>query len=331
MKTFKQILIAIVWTFMLAAVAVAAWDKDVPSATTSLRASNPLLLGNQSAIQTSMDAEHDFGSSTQTGSHTPGSARAFFQDAAPTTQIDGGAFAAVDLGSLWFDTNSSPDNLYYVLTATTPTWTLVSTSMIAEIVATANTWGADQTMAAGFDLKGSTTSDIDFGSGNFTVAGATGAAVAQTLDIAGTVVVVGTLDDDSMATATDTTLATAESITAYVDTKESTLVTQATSSIFGTRTTTDTVSATLIKTSIYRAQCDGFLNVWTTGATAIKVFSDSNASPTTEIARDGDGDSGGGQGSSVCVPIRKDDYVQVTGGTTVTIYWTPIGTGGLVD
>lgn len=42
--------------------------------------------------------------------------------------------------------------------------------------------------------------------------------VANTsIDINGTVVVVGTIDDDTMAAATDTTLATSESIKAYID------------------------------------------------------------------------------------------------------------------
>ncbi len=219
MKTIKAILVISVCAIMIfsafAPLVIAAWDKDVPAATLSLRSSNPLILSNQSAIQTSLGAEHDFGDSTQTGSHTPGSARAFFQDAAPTTQIDGGAFAATDLGSLWFDTNATPDNLYYVLTATTPTWTLVSTSLIAEIVATANTWGADQSLAAGFDLLLSTTSDITVSGNTFTVAGATGATVVQSLDIAGTVVVVGTIDDDSMDTATNTNIVTGESLVAF--------------------------------------------------------------------------------------------------------------------
>lgn len=40
---------------------------------------------------------------------------------------------------------------------------------------------------------------------------------STSLDIASTIVIVGTLDDDTMATATDTTLATSESIKAYTD------------------------------------------------------------------------------------------------------------------
>jgi len=188
----KRIL-AVFWiVLIIAAVVWGAWDKNKPAAGTSLRSSNPEILANWSALQTALDAEHDFGSSTQTGSHTPGSARAFIQDAEPTTQIDGDAFAATDLGSLWFDTNASPDNKFYVLTATTPTWTPVSTEIIATMVATANTWGAHQTFGAGFDLKGSATSDILWNTDKFTVAGATGnTVIAGTLDVTGAATLTG--------------------------------------------------------------------------------------------------------------------------------------------
>ncbi len=184
---------------LIVTVCLGAWDKDVPAATTSLRASNPLILANQAAIQTSMDAEHDFGSSTQTGSHTPGSARCFIGIANPTTQIDGGAFAATDLGSLFIHTDATVSNTISVLTATTPTWTLIYTALELQMIAAAHSWGAHQTMAAGFDLLGSTTSDINFGSGNFTVAGATGnTSVGGTFESVG----IATLADASVTKTT---------------------------------------------------------------------------------------------------------------------------------
>ncbi len=90
--------------------------------------------------------------------------------------------------------------------------------------------GTGVTLAAGADLIGSSTSDITINTDKFTVAGdtgntviagtcdITGALVASTsIDINGTVVIVGTLDEDDMASADDTTLATSESIKAYVD------------------------------------------------------------------------------------------------------------------
>lgn len=66
--------------------------------------------------------------------------RLILQDAEPTARTDGTAFAAGDLGSIWFDSNSSPDNIMYVLTATTPTWTPVSTEIITTLLASARTF-----------------------------------------------------------------------------------------------------------------------------------------------------------------------------------------------
>ena len=65
------------------------------------------------------------------------------------------------------------------------------------------------------------------------------------------------LDEDAMTSDSATSIASQQSIKAYVDTKEDTLVTQATSSIFGASTLLDTVAGTLAKTNVYLAQCDG--------------------------------------------------------------------------
>ena len=70
--------------------------------------------------------------------------RLILQDAEPSTRTDGAAFAAGDLGSIWIDSNSTIDNTMYILTATTPTWTKISVSLTAEIVAVAHTWAAAQ-------------------------------------------------------------------------------------------------------------------------------------------------------------------------------------------
>lgn len=146
------------------------------------------------------------------GVHKQGSARAFFQDGAPTTQIDGTAWDSGDTGSFWFDTNATPDNLFYVLTnhASTGTWTLVSTSLAAEMVAAQHTWADTQTfgvsatftggltangnitLGAGDDLIGSSTSDITINTNKFTVVGATGnTVIAGTLAVTGATTVTG--------------------------------------------------------------------------------------------------------------------------------------------
>ena len=125
-----------------------AYNKNKPASSTSLRDSNPQILANWDALEIALNREHEFstgGTVADQAHHKKGSARCYFQDAEPTTRRDGTSFTSEDLGSLWFDTNSSPDNLFYVLTATTPTWTLISTSLIAEMVAAAHSWAAAQT------------------------------------------------------------------------------------------------------------------------------------------------------------------------------------------
>ncbi|KKM67873.1 hypothetical protein LCGC14_1466720 [marine sediment metagenome] len=79
---------------------------------------------------------------------TGGAARIFFQDAAPTVRYDGSAFDASDNGSLWVDTNSSPDNQFNILTAFGgPAWTPVSDEVIAALLAQINTWALAQTFS----------------------------------------------------------------------------------------------------------------------------------------------------------------------------------------
>jgi len=66
-----------------------------------------------------------------------GSARMFAQAGAPATRIDGSAFASTDLGLIWIDTDN---NKIYTLTAITPTWTLISSEIIATLLAAARTF-----------------------------------------------------------------------------------------------------------------------------------------------------------------------------------------------
>lgn len=165
-----------------------------------------------------MNKEHvTLAASSAGGEHKQGSARAFFQDTAPATQVDGSAFDSGDLGSLWFDSNASPDNQFNVLTATTPTWTPISTEVIAVLLASNRqfagtlgvtgaftatamaTFNGGITLGAGDDLIGSATSDITFNTDKFTVAGATGnTLVGGTFESVG----VATLADASVTKTT---------------------------------------------------------------------------------------------------------------------------------
>jgi len=165
-----------------------------------------------------MNKEHEtLATSSADGVHKQGSARIFFQDAAPTTQVDTSAFDSGDLGLMWCDSNSTIDNEISILTATTPTWTPISTNIIATLLAAnrqfAGTLTVDGattltgavgaaaaiTLGAGADLIGSTTSDITIGTTAFTVAGATGnVSVGGTFESVG----VATLADTSVTKTT---------------------------------------------------------------------------------------------------------------------------------
>lgn len=164
------------------------WDKDKPASSTSLRASNPQILTNFSDLETALNREHTFstgGTEADQAHHKKGSARAYFQDAEPGTRVDGGAFTSNDLGSLWFDTNSSPDNIFFVLTATTPTtWTPVSVEIIATLLASNRVFAGTLGVTGNFAVN----------TNKFTVDAATGnVVVAGTLSVTG----VATLGDTS--------------------------------------------------------------------------------------------------------------------------------------
>lgn len=99
---------------------------------------------NNEALEEALTKEHLFSTGetpdSNQGHHRQGSAKCYFQDTAPATRINGDAFTSADLGSLWFDTNSTIDNQFNVLTATTPTWTPVSTEIIAVLLASSRTF-----------------------------------------------------------------------------------------------------------------------------------------------------------------------------------------------
>ena len=56
----------VVWCPMF----MGAWDKDKPSSSTSLRASNPEILANWSALETALSQDHTFAAGSPDGKHT---------------------------------------------------------------------------------------------------------------------------------------------------------------------------------------------------------------------------------------------------------------------
>ncbi len=331
------------------------WDIASPDINQSIGNHYKEMYDLRKGVAIRMNKEHEtLATSSAGGVHKQGSARAFFQDAVPGTRIDGSAFTAQDNGSLWFDTNSTPDNkFYFLLDYSNPTkdvgWIGVSVEVIEILLSLPRVF---------LDTLG-VTGDFAVNTDKFTVAGATGnTIVAGTLGVAGdfavntnkftvagatgNTVVAGTLGVTGIATLGDGSLATTQSAadnstqlatTAYADRKEAILVTQATASIFGTRTANDTAPATLVKSTIYRAACDGFITVSIrTNDNTLDIYVEaSDTSPDVKVATV---QTGASIWDSVTVPVAKDEYLTVTqtaGTGNPTIYWIPIGTGGLVD
>jgi hypothetical protein len=158
---------------------MANFDTGKPEAGIAAKLLDNRVRDNNTPLQLAINNEHEFvdNSASQSGDHTQGSARCYSQSSAPANRIDGGAFKSTDLGSLWVDTD---DNALYILTATTPTWTPVSTEVIATLLA------ANRIFAGTLGVTG----DFDVNTDKFTVTASNGnTAVAGTLDITGDVAV----------------------------------------------------------------------------------------------------------------------------------------------
>lgn len=81
----------------------------------------------------------------------------------------------------------------------------------------------------------------------------------------------------------------------------------------------------------YEAASDGFVVAWiysTAGADLImKGYTDSNATPTTEIARYQNRTIGDDTGGTITFPVKKGDYWRVdkSNEQTSSLYWLPLG------
>lgn len=174
-----------------------AWDKGRPVEGGLAPDLNDVIILNNNALEAALDAYIRFATGgTQTGQPRQGSARVYFQDAAPTARLDGDYFDSTDFGCIWVDSNATIDNQFNILTAAdgagTETWTPISTEIIAVLLA------ANRIFAG--TLK--STGDFTVGANKVVVTAANGnTAVAGTLGVTG----VATLGDGSaLAAATET-------------------------------------------------------------------------------------------------------------------------------
>lgn len=126
-----------------------AWDKELIAEGVLAPDLNNEIRANWSALEASLTKEMNFstgGTASLQGILKQGGARPFFQASAPTTRIDGSAFAETDNGSLWIDSDNN--KIYELTDYAGPTWTSIESVTIATLIAQINTWAAIQTFSA---------------------------------------------------------------------------------------------------------------------------------------------------------------------------------------
>ncbi len=216
-KEFLYLVLAIlcIWCPL----SMAAWDKDKPSSSTSLRNSNPEILANWSALETSFGAFHEYSTG---GSNTGENLSIKFNTpiSTPTNAANKSFLYEKDVSAVvelhWLDESGNELQM-------TSGGDLFSSAGLT--VTSASTFNGSITLGAGDDLIGSSTSDITFNTDKFTVAGATGnTVVAGTLDVTGNIDPTtyettngGFLDEDAMGSDAADKVASQQSIKAYVD------------------------------------------------------------------------------------------------------------------
>lgn len=114
---------------LLASLCFAAWDNDKPADNRTWNLVAGDIRDNNDALEVVMGVDLLIN-------------HPYWQAAAPTKKPDGTTVLdSDDLGRLWVD---SDDNILYILTATTPTWTQSSSVLTAN-----NTWAVAQTWTLG--------------------------------------------------------------------------------------------------------------------------------------------------------------------------------------
>jgi len=339
----------LLFTIVVVAIVYGAWDNDKPADSDAWNNAAGYIRNNNDALEVELGIDLN-------------EAHPYFQASAPTKKPDGSTALDVDdNGRLWVD---SDDNVVYILTDYSgPTWTAqTAASSIASADPTFTLQNTDEENTAGgrqsrFIAKGEQdgTEVTTLGFTEFSHDGSsddekgkwrvvlnsgsegnspTNVPIEYTAD--GKIKVstsLSVLDEDDLTSDGDKVLATQQSIKAYIDAQivAATLVTQATASIFGTRTTKDTGGSNdIAKTEIYLAQCDGFLIlVGTANGEDITVHVGAASPPSTLVVNQAIGAAT--YKFSNMVPVRLGEYVEFNCDTgDPTVYWQPIGTGGLV-
>jgi len=292
-----------------------AFDKDKPASGTSLRNSNPEILANQAALETALDADHDFTTgSTQTGRHN----KCTFLEAA---DIGTGAVGVPILGAqtaggkaelVFTDEDDNDVQL-------TKAGDLYASANIQVVGTTA--LGGSATLAAGADLIGSATSDITINTNKFTVAGATGnTVIAGTLGVTG----VATLGDSSQ-------MATSAAPTADADLANKKYADDITKG--DSPTANDSESNAMLVAHAYLAQTSGFVNAYQDSSQDLFGFvgdTDDPAGAGLQVTQVSGSAATGPIRDTIMMFVPNGKYFEVTrsGADTPQIIWTPLVTGG---
>lgn len=305
-----------------------AWDKDKPSSSTSLRNSNPEILANQSALETSFGAFHEFSTGgTNSGENTKVKFNAPIST--PTNAANKGWLYGKDVSAViefhWLDESGNELQI-------TSGGDLFSSGGLT--VTGASTFNGSITLGAGDDFIGSSTSDITFNTNKFTVVGATGntviagtASVGGTLDVTGNIDPTtyettngGFLDEDAMGSDAANKVVSQQSLVAYIATQ-----------IAGdVPTANDSESNAMLKSHAYLTQTSGFVDVIILNTTnAIQFYVGTTNDPLgagtlTAQQRSNSASSD----SHVNSFVANGKYFEIVSSSTPTIYWTPLVSGG---
>ncbi len=311
-----------------------AWNKANPAAGIAAKQLDNDIRTNNDALEAALGNEHDFTTgSTQTGIHTQGSARCFWQATEPLTRIGGAAFTSADLGSLWID---SDDNKMYILTATTPTWTNISTELFATFLGAARVFGSTLGVTGDFAVN-TDKFTVEASSGNTVVAGTLGVSGAFESTGVATLADASSLKTSAAPTA-DAQIANKKYVDDQINNKKLGVWSPVT-----TVTTTKAKGETNTDIAATKALTDGFL-IGTIleassadGTSRISVYSDSASNPTTFRAAASCGHPATAPVAcyinSFCIPIKKNDYYKViyqadegsNNAYTRTYYFIPFG------
>lgn len=291
-----------------------AFDKTLPIEGALAPTYNDIMRADKAALEAALNAYMYFETGgTQTGQPRQGAARPYFQDAAPTTRLDGNHFDSTDLGTPWIDSNATIDNQYNILTAAdgagTNVWTPISNEIIAVLLA------ANRIFAG--TLK--STGDFTVGANKVVVTAANGnTAIAGTLGVTGIATLAdGSKNATSAAPAADAEFANKK----YTD---DLMAAEVAARLFGSRTTLDSTAGTLVKDEVYKVGSDGFVFALPDIAGTCVGRTDSSNPPTTI----------GGRALAVTgsflMRVIKDEYWKITHVNTVGLSWLPTGSGTCV-